>query len=495
MSDIVLNLDKPKKEMLKNLEKFKADQQKIVDENPFIQITDNKSYDQAKKHRTALVKARTQHNEQVKTITQSLNSLKNEAITYIEEEIVAISKPAEEKQQAEVKRWEKIKEEEKEAKKEEERLRIQNIDDKIKENVQEIKNFINSIEFKDLPTIDSKFQALIYPMTTDFDFMEFESEMELKITELDELFVQKKNDVKYIEQQRVENLAKTREAEINEFYRVFSLKCNNSTLTNVDHNKEKMENEFKLMKNEGFGDKEPKLIETNGILEQLFDDKKSQLLAEAQQKEEENSRAEETKQRQMLMNLQGNKLRELLSMDADDYLEKRIVIDDFKKQYSEQFNLVPDEFNEMVKLFDSTQLTKMESISKVLEQREIDAKNLLDNRLTILKDFGLEDDGETIKGWNTEYTHKELVEIPEETFAKSIAYIEKQQEDSIFAEDRAKRIGPDKEVLHNTLDTLMDALNVSEIPLEQEETINFAVGFQNDFQQFILNKSEELKNL
>ena len=59
MTNEVLKLDDLKATNLPELQGFKETQEALVKQYPFIEITDNASYETAKKHRTTLLKGRT----------------------------------------------------------------------------------------------------------------------------------------------------------------------------------------------------------------------------------------------------------------------------------------------------------------------------------------------------------------------------------------------------------------------------------------------------
>ena len=83
----------------------KATQEKLVAENPFVLIIDTVTYANAKKSRTALLTGRTSLEKQEKIINQNLTRIKK----YVSEEtlkLIEITKPSEDTQQTEVKRYE-----------------------------------------------------------------------------------------------------------------------------------------------------------------------------------------------------------------------------------------------------------------------------------------------------------------------------------------------------------------------------------------------------
>ena len=92
---------------LVELDGFKQSQLKLVEDHPFIEITDPASYKKAKASRTALKTGRTTIEKQDKLIGSKLSSFRKETIAK-KDELVSITKPHEEKQQVEIDRWEKI---------------------------------------------------------------------------------------------------------------------------------------------------------------------------------------------------------------------------------------------------------------------------------------------------------------------------------------------------------------------------------------------------
>lgn len=123
----VITLDQISVSQLPELQGWKEKQQQIVEDHPFIAIEDHKSYEEAKKHRTALVSARTDIQKQDKLIASKLKELRSEA-GKVAADLIAITQPHEEKQQEEVKRYE--------AEREAKRLEEERIEKERKEAIQ-----------------------------------------------------------------------------------------------------------------------------------------------------------------------------------------------------------------------------------------------------------------------------------------------------------------------------------------------------------------------
>ncbi|MGS4345133.1 hypothetical protein ACKUSY_05875 [Myroides odoratus] len=184
--------------------KNKREQQlKIVEENPYTEISDTESYTLAKKHRTALVTARTSLTKEKKVVIDKVKEKITGPISDLYDEFIEITKPHEEKQQTEVKRWEDIKEEERLAKLKIEEDRKQAHRDNIKSIVttvsEEIKNldYATSLEYEVKPLLNG------VEVSPD-DFEEFKGDLLGELESLKFVLSSKKATLKEQEDLRVE---------------------------------------------------------------------------------------------------------------------------------------------------------------------------------------------------------------------------------------------------------------------------------------------------
>lgn len=200
--------------------KHKEKQLKLVEDNPFIEIVDNKTFELAKKSRTAYVKSRTAYEEHEKLIASEIKNFRNEVKDCFTE-LKEIALPSEEKQQKEVRRYEAEKQAEKEAKEKAEAERVEKIKNTINSIVDQIKTKISSLKFIDLEAFESiDFQNFL---NTDVEqFEEFELEFASKIKDVQILFDSKKQSLIELENQRLENERIAKEnAELEEEKRKF----------------------------------------------------------------------------------------------------------------------------------------------------------------------------------------------------------------------------------------------------------------------------------
>ncbi|TWP23105.1 hypothetical protein ETU10_08395 [Apibacter muscae] len=185
------------------LEGYREKQLKVLEQNPFIEITDNKTYEEAKKARTNLVSARTEIEKVDKGIASILNNFRK-GISDTKTNLISITKPAEDLQQEEVKRWEEIKEQEKLEKARIEEERKENIKQSISQIVNKWKSEINVLVFNKIDSYKDFFNSEI-ENTDKSKFEEFEIDFLDKVEEVKTLLNSKIQELKDKENQRLEN--------------------------------------------------------------------------------------------------------------------------------------------------------------------------------------------------------------------------------------------------------------------------------------------------
>ena len=198
----VVELDNLDANMLPELQGWKETQLKIVEENPFVEIEDNKSYEEAKKNRTALVTARTTIQNQEKLIASKLKAFRNK-VADASKELIAITEPHETKQQEEVRRYEAIKEQERK-----EKIRLdQERKDKIQAEINQFynnwKSEISNLNFIDIENTKSVLNERLKEFD-DKDFEEFDMDYAEKRKLLNQYLQDKISDLNEKEQARIE---------------------------------------------------------------------------------------------------------------------------------------------------------------------------------------------------------------------------------------------------------------------------------------------------
>lgn len=206
----LITLDQVNVRNLPELQGWKEKQHQIVKENPFVAITDNKSYEEGKKNRTALVTARTDIQKQDKLIASKLKELRAES-GKVASELIEITLPHEEKQQEEVKKYEAEKEAERLEKERIERERKQKIQNSINSFYDSWKAGIKELKFKNIEAFQNDLSAAIESKSEE-DLEEFEMDLAEKSRLLNEQLTERVDYLEREEANRVERekLAKER---------------------------------------------------------------------------------------------------------------------------------------------------------------------------------------------------------------------------------------------------------------------------------------------
>ncbi len=201
MSNEVLKLDELNASNLPELQGLKQKQEELVKENPFIEITDNATFETAKKHRTALLKGRTTLEAQDKLIASKLTNFRKQ-VKSITDDLISITLPHETKQQEEVKRFEEIKENERIERDKKEQVRI----DLIKQTISELETEgLTIIQKSNIQNVKENKSLLDKLVTIDFDFEEFEILFDQVKQRLQNQFDSKCAEIQEKENQRLEN--------------------------------------------------------------------------------------------------------------------------------------------------------------------------------------------------------------------------------------------------------------------------------------------------
>ena len=199
----IVNLDIIDPKNLPELQNWKEKQESIVKENPFVKITDNRTYDEAKKHRTTLLKGRTDIEKQDKLVASKLKEFRSR-VSETSKELIEITFPYEVKQQEEVKRYELLKAEKKAEK---ERLEQERIS-KIKNLINKAFNYWQETISKSNYQSFNKDRELFTERMENFDsskFEEFELDFAEKVELLKNKFSEKLAQLNFAENQRLES--------------------------------------------------------------------------------------------------------------------------------------------------------------------------------------------------------------------------------------------------------------------------------------------------
>ena len=181
---------------------WKEKQLKLVAENTFFEITDNKTYEAGKKHRTNVVKGRTELQNQDKLVASKFATIRKEVGTETAT-LIEITQPLEDKWQEEVKAWEERKAREKKEADDAEALRVKTINDKIDETETSCYEIIQKMIFSEIEF--SKTQLFAF-FTIDFDFEEYDILFDQAKSRVEVALENKVNYLTASENQRLDNI-------------------------------------------------------------------------------------------------------------------------------------------------------------------------------------------------------------------------------------------------------------------------------------------------
>ena len=176
-------------------------QKTLVKDNPFILITDSKTYELACKSRTNLLKGRTELEKQETAIASKVMSFRKQ-VGFKTKELIEITLPNEEAQQFEVKRWEGIKEAEKAEKERLENLRIETIKNRVFDFESDCMSIIQKSTIENVNDSKSLLDTLF---NTEYDYEEFDILFTLAKNRCQSQWDLKCDDIQEKENQRKKN--------------------------------------------------------------------------------------------------------------------------------------------------------------------------------------------------------------------------------------------------------------------------------------------------
>lgn len=188
---------------LKEIQGKEAEINEVIKNNPFIAISDNKTYEEGKKRRTALRTCRTSLEKEETSILDNVKKHITEPVKKIYSDFALIIDPAEKTQQEEVKRYEDLKEKEKQEKLRQEEERKNKLKQRIDFFFRHYSILINELKFENLPfKIGFEINKESYEPET---FEDFQDVFEHKLESLNVLLENKTKSLNELENIRIEN--------------------------------------------------------------------------------------------------------------------------------------------------------------------------------------------------------------------------------------------------------------------------------------------------
>lgn len=181
---------------------WKEKQETLLKENPYVEITDPKTYDLACKSRTNLLKGRTELEKQDKAIASKVAAFRKE-VAGKTQELIEITLTAEQTQQTEVKRWEGIKEAERAERERLENERIDAIKNRASEMESSALSVIQKMNYDGIISDSAKVSEI---METNFDFEEFDILYTNAFSRVQSALEEKVKDLTQRETERLETI-------------------------------------------------------------------------------------------------------------------------------------------------------------------------------------------------------------------------------------------------------------------------------------------------
>lgn len=486
---------------IQEIDGFREKQMAIVSENPFLEITDSETFKEAKKRRTALKTARTEIEKQDKTLATFITKFRK-ALIGRKEELILITKPHEEKQQAEIDRYQKLIDDKKEEEAQKEKRRIEAIEDQIQKVKGEVTGIIIGTTFENIKSSREEV-AKVFAKESQFDYEEYKYQYDQTVQDLKIQFEETATDLKEQEAIRIEALTGQRIAKINEIEVELTNKIDQSTYGQMIQ-KEELESTFDQITFD-FGDqlelfnqmKERIIQKNNSKVENLIEQKKKddelqelRLLKEKQEKLDH--------QRKSLNEKKESFLDIINQMTIETHIkDTKTIMDGTKKSVHLLEELTPL-FNEIISEVKEALKIKLEYISEQLEKKKQEEDQLFQEKIKTLNNAGfvkkLNED--VLTSWGVEVSFAEIAnnnvsfDVLFEKVKKSVEEAKLEEKKKQESKERAERLDPEKQSLTNYLDEIfmfeIDSYTDSKEMEPLLELIN------NDFVNFIALVKERI---
>lgn len=502
---------------LAELDGWKTKMETLVQENPFVEIKDRETYEEAKKRRTALKSGRTEVQKQDKTIGSFLREFRSKTKA-IGESFIAIVQPAEEKQQAEIDRHEAILEEQKLAKEREEEQRVQGIKDRVDNLKEQLKLQIEMLTFENLEESSSVFDDIVADGHSQ-DFEEFQILFDDVATEMSIQFEEAVQRVKQSEIDRLEGIKKTEEALLDRI-ELWSIKrideaqpdeveiLRDSVTRGIDSLvrdqkfTEGRENKFKTIVESISNKIELKITSLKADAER---DKKM-----AEMEEQQRHQNEVNEQRANINQMREGWLDLIFQMTPENFEETKSYLE---KRMANKDNLFPElesEFDSSVKTAQRSLNDKISHLEKEIQRQkeeearlEAEAEKVLENaqkeaekrQNLLIVEYGFErlpDGMVENKSIDKRYDHQFLIDANENEWKNQLDLIIRDIQGLEENKQRQERIEPEKQEFIGMLNKMLQDL--VETPVDfSEEFEPLANCVTDNLQEFVKMEIEKIK--
>lgn len=450
----------------------------LVDENPFIEITDKKTFEEAKRRRTALKSGRTEVQKQDGLIATFLNNFRKSTKSK-NEMLVSIVQPHEEKQQTEIDRFQVILDQEKEEKERLENERIEGIKNQIEFCKNTLQSFIDHLVFENIDLAIDDFKKYSKRCFDEYDFQEFQFLFDESVEELEKKLYSRIDDVKLEHEKELERLKTERESKLNKMC-VDAQNKIDSFQTDRDWN---LIEEIDTIFDEQFD---------FGELTESHKQKKSQFIQKALDKIDElNLKVIET-QRQRIFEVREGLLDLIFQMTIDNHVETNSKI--FEAFEQEVIPELQQEFDKMKSMVNQSLVQKMEFINKEIQSVK-DAKEkeeklflkLIDERLKKMILIGMYvDQDENVSGFDFYWDKYQIGNFNNEDFEAILKDIQDEKNKTESEQKRQELIRQDKITMVDVFVNFKNQINEKKPKglFDNDESIQYFEELKQDFIQY-----------
>lgn len=468
----LLDLSEAKKGLIANLKKFEKDQKQLVKDNPYIEIVDRETYEEAKKRRTALVKGRTGFNEQEKVIKQNLNGLKKDASDYINDVLIPITKPFEDKQQEEVKRWEAELEKKREEKAEQERQRIQLIRDKSDLFEATLSAIIVKMNINNIKEQKLAFEETIEVTKKETDFEEYEIVVDEMINRQREDFDEKVSRIKEAENNRIQQLKARQKAEIDKHYQVATRMVQECIIEDSDTLVERVKKSFET--DFDFGDASKEQEQSKAYVLNIAVKRVNELEAMKEQWSENKKNQMKLDQMEALQEWQGRLLNQINLMTTTNYESLEINLDELD-QASKLYDLIPEKFSAFASTIGDMQKEKIEGIKSKIASENKEREKIAEERFEMMVMIGMKRHEGTLVGFNQTIGEKVIEYSSNEEFNDLLNKIQSIKAEIENNEARRMALSEDVKKIQTFLADTQDSIDWNKVlpSLDHSESIEY----------------------
>lgn len=401
----------------------------LVKENPYIEIVDTETFNEAKKRRTNLKSGRTEVEKQDGLIATFVQQFRK-TIKAKSENLVGIVKPHENKQQEEVDRWQKILDDKKAEKDKKETERLDEIKNKINSVETDLNSIIEHVVFANINQAETDFVSIKDKAIKSFNYQElnfmFEEMIEHKTTKLKLAII----DAKEKESNRIENLKNENNSKIDKMI-VDSIKA-------IDEFKMTFEEDNLIVTVD-------EIFETEhdfGDLTQRYKDELSKMLEKAQDKIDAINESIINEEKNRIFEVREGLLDRIFQMDVETYdVELQFI-----KKALEQEVFEPNQevFNTMKKIVEKALERKTKEIQDEIAKEEKRMEAVMDSRIKTITEMGMVADEDETKwiGFGLEIMVDELYDADDiDSFVEDI---KQHKSDSEAEQQRQEKIRQDK---------------------------------------------------